>query len=108
MRASSAVRFSCSLGRSKKPPQLADARFQIFSVDGRDFGGHRGIISRCEAAVTLRNPKSRMPKLETISNDQAVDRTTCRFWIFEIFEFVSEFEFRVSDFRDYFRAEFCE
>src|SRR5262249_16250167 len=43
--ASSAVNFSWSLGRSKKPPQLAHARFQIFGVNG-GFGRHRGNYSK--------------------------------------------------------------
>jgi len=40
IRTSSAVSFSCSLGRSKKPPQLAHARFQIFGVNDGSFSWH--------------------------------------------------------------------
>jgi hypothetical protein len=40
MRASSAPNFSCSLGTSKKPPQLAHARFQLSCIDLFDFFGH--------------------------------------------------------------------
>src|SRR5581483_8474523 len=46
MRASSLPNCSCSLGRSKKPPQLAQTRFQVRGVDGGEFGRHVAIITQ--------------------------------------------------------------
>src|SRR5215203_898622 len=53
MRPSIAARSFCSFSTSKKPPQLANTRFQILGIGDEDFRWHEGKYPRLRFAQNV-------------------------------------------------------